>query len=329
MTAYYDELELEKEYEKYKVKNKKPKKVKKPKVKKPKKKKVRGKWYKKRNENKLSKQKDWATKLNIDLTDYQALSEKERRDLRHNFRSENIKDHFAENKAERVGMTLDEWKNLSDDERQEKLQIFKDDRKKAIETKLGNLVGDVKSGIGKIKETFGTKNKTIDQTLGIDFDDPNLPTAIKEYKDQHFVKGQKMNYSEYVRHIKNIKELMGQKSTQKDVQFDIYKSLFESHPEYIALSNPEKKIVIQNLYKYIQTKDTQFKSSVHKSIDKEKYDSEMLTNPKLIRKRMMEVVSEIDQYKNQFGEIKPEFQDDYDKAMLEYKELNDRLQKLK
>ena len=33
MTAYYDELELEKEYEKYKVKNKKPKKVKKPKVK--------------------------------------------------------------------------------------------------------------------------------------------------------------------------------------------------------------------------------------------------------------------------------------------------------
>ena len=44
---------------------------------------------------------------------------------------------------------------------------------------------------------------------------------------------------------------------------------------------------------------------------------------------MMEVVSEIDQYKNQFGEIKPEFQDDYDKAMLEYKELNDRLQKLK
>tara|TARA_R100000655_G_scaffold8950_1_gene22891 strand:- start:586 stop:1494 length:909 start_codon:yes stop_codon:yes gene_type:complete len=240
--------------------------------------------------------------------------------------ADKIKTNIQENKANKVGMTLSEWNALSDDERKEKLSIFRDNRKKNIETKLGNLVGDVKSGVKKV---FGSNNKTIGQTLGIDWNDPNLPTAVKEYKDKYFVKGQQMNYTEYVTHIKNIKELMGQKSSSKDIQFDIYKKLFESHPDYVALPDAEKTQVIENLYNYIQTKDSQFKSSIHSTIDKEQYDKKMTTDPVAIKKRMQDLVKQINSYKDNYGDIDPNFQAQYDADIQEYKTLYANLQALK
>ena len=105
--------------------------------------------------------------------------------------------------------------------------------------------------------------------------------------------------------------------------------MFESHPDYVALPDAEKTQVIENLYNYIQTKDSQFKSPIHSTIDKEQYDKKMTTDPVAIKKRMQDLVKQINTYKDNYGDIDPNFQAQYDADIQEYKTLYANLQALK